>query len=52
MWLDVEDNRGWSVDPKDPHPQVKSITPEQIPLARNYEEEQGASGTQGPPISL
>lgn len=52
MRLDVEDHGGWGVDSKDPHPQVESITPEQIPLARNYEEEQVASGTQDPPISL
>lgn len=51
MWLDVEDHGGWSVDSKDPHLQMESITPEQIPLARNHEEEQVASGTQGPPIS-
>lgn len=37
---------------KDPYLQVEFITPEQIPLARNDEEEQVASGIQDPSISL
>lgn len=52
MWLDVEDQGDKGLIPKGPHPQEESIASEQSPLATNHEEEQVASGTQGPPISL
>ena len=48
MWLDREGYEGCCVDSKGPHPEMESITSEQITLARNHEEVQNVSGTQDP----
>ena len=52
MWLDREDYEGCCINSEGPHPEMESITSEQILLCRNHEGEQVVSGTEDPLISL